>query len=144
MIHLRGKKGACIRNIRSYLMGILLIILAFGLIACSAGRSKSFSGTWESPEWGTLEMEQKGSNIVGTYEYPSTAGRMYGQIEGTVDGDRLNVRWWQSTVKGIPYAEAPERGDAYFILAEDGDHISGRWRGENEQEWTGTWNFVRK
>lgn len=145
MIHPHYKKDARTRKVRGYCMRVVLIILTFSILACSFGGSgKDFSGTWESAEWGTLEMKQDGSRVTGTYEYPSTIGQMYGQIEGELDGNRLNLKWWQSTTKVTSYAEALERGDAYFILAEDGNSITGEWRGEYQEEWAGDWNFTRK
>jgi hypothetical protein len=145
MIRPHCEKDACTQKMNRRRVGITLILLTFCIIACSlGGGSKDFSGTWESAEWGTLEMQQNGSRVTGTYEYPSAAGQIYGQVEGELDGNRLYVKWWQSTTQGIPYTEAPERGDAYFVLAEDGNSIVGKWRGENQQEWAGDWNFTRR
>jgi hypothetical protein len=145
MIHSHCEKDAHPRKTSRYCVEIILTILTFSILACSlGGGSKDFSGTWESAEWGTLEMKQDGSRVTGTYEYPSTIGQMYGQIEGELDGNRLSLKWWQSTTKGTSYAEALERGDAYFILAEDRNSITGKWRGEYQEEWAGDWNFTRK
>jgi hypothetical protein len=145
MIYLNREKGVRARKVRGYCMGIILITLAFSIIACSlGGGDEGFSGTWESAEWGTLKMEQDGSRVTGTYQYPSAIGQMYGQIEGELGENRLNLKWWQSTIEGTSYAEAMERGDAYFILAEDGNSITGEWRGEYQEEWGGDWNFTRK
>jgi hypothetical protein len=97
------------------------------------------TGEWMSPEWGALWLEQEGDLVTGTYEYHD------GQIRGTLIGNRLEFRWWEF-VPGQPYeaADPGARGDAYFDVLADGNHIEGEWRYEGDADWVSIWTAVRQ
>ena len=105
-----------------------LIAVTFILAASAADAApRSFTGFWNT-NWGSLQMTQKGSQVMGHY-----AGQFKGIIDGTVAGNRLHFTWSQPN---------GEHGKGYFILSEDGNSLDGAW-GMNESEsnggsWTGT------
>ena len=45
---------------------------------------------------------------------------------------------------GASYEDAEARGEAFFILAENGNSITGKWRSESDPDWAGDWNLVRQ
>ncbi len=100
----------------------------------------NMSATWTSPEWGTMILVQNGNKITGTYEHDR------GQIEGTIQEDRMQFKWWELTEPGQPYATAEkrQRGDGYFILQNNGQSINGMWRYEGDTEWNSKWTAVKK
>ncbi len=127
-----------------YVVGIALVALMFSLLACSAAQSsRSFTGSWDSEEWGVLDLQQTDNRVVGTYVYLSTEGQMYGQVEGSLDGNRLDLTWWESTEPAVTYEESFTRGGGYLILAEDGRSVSGAWEAYSIEESTGEWTFTR-
>lgn len=100
----------------------------------------NLTGTWDSPEWGLMELSQKGSEIVGTYIYHD------GQIEGRLEGNRLTYRWWEFA-PGQPYETVTDpslHGDGYFDVSPDGNHIEGEWRFANSTGWDGFWSADRR
>jgi len=94
--------------------------------APSAGGIKNISGTWKT-NWADLTLTQTGAAVIGSYAYKG------GQMQGTVIGNRFNYAWTQADGK---------YGKGYFLIAEDGNSLSGRY-GYNDDdagggEWTGT------
>jgi len=86
----------------------------------------NFSGTWLSPEWGEVRMTQQGNNLRGSYDYQQ------GQIEGTIKGDKVEMRWWEPPKQGMSYEETihPERGTATFRIDPKAGALKGNWRYE--------------
>lgn len=98
------------------------------------------TGTWNSPEWGMLELVQTGDTVKGTYIYHG------GQIEGTLEGNKLTYRWWEYA-PGQPYETVTDpnsRGDGYFLVSPDGNHLEGEWRFSSNKAWDGTWTADRQ
>jgi hypothetical protein len=98
------------------------------------------TGTWNSPEWGLMELTQTGDRVVGTYVYRD------GQIEGRLEGNRFSYRWWE-TAPGQPYESVTDpglRGDGYFDISADGSHIEGEWRYADSELWVGAWTADRQ
>ncbi len=137
------------RNQRVYIMVSLIIgMLLFGcnLLQQAVTQEKpeargiDLTGTWESPEWGQTQLTQEGNKVRGTYVYHD------GQIEGTIDGQRIEFRWWEGVVVGQPYesADPASRGDGYFNVSSDGKTLTGQWRYEGSSEWAGDWNMKKK
>lgn len=101
----------------------------------------SFTGVWHSPQYGTMQMEQNGQQVVGTYEKDERRGR----IQGTVRGNVLRFEWSETRemVSGVPRTN---RGRGYFrySLGDDGDHyIQGEWGVDNNETGGGPWEAVR-
>jgi len=113
-------------------LGVLLLAgcaLAFGAAAQEASPAesiKNIAGTWKT-SFADLTLKQTGAAVTGTYAYKG------GQLQGTMTGNRLNYTWTQADGK---------HGKGYFLIAEDGNSIAGRY-GYNDDEagggaWTGT------
>lgn len=86
----------------------------------------NFSGTWLSPEWGEVRMTQQGNKLRGSYDHQQ------GQIEGTIKGDKVEMRWWEPSKQGMSYDETihPERGTAKFRIDPKAGALKGDWRYE--------------
>jgi hypothetical protein len=100
------------------------------------------TGNWYSEEWGPLTFTQTGSTVIGTYVYHD------GQIEGQLEGNRLNYRWWE-LVPGQPFETQTDPtyyGYGYFDVSKDGNFIEGEWRFGNTTEgtWDGPWTAERE
>jgi CHAT domain-containing protein len=78
---------------------------------------ESFSGTWETDDFGTIEINQEVQEVEGTY-----SGRGGGQISGTVEGNRLNFSWQDATGSGW----------GFFRAIASGRTLAGKWGQENE------------
>jgi hypothetical protein len=89
-----------------------------------AAADVGLTGLWNSPEWGTMRLVQKGRRIYGNYDWDG------GQIDGYIQGDELRFWWWEQTPLGKSFAEADEgqRGDGCFTIAKDGKSLTGVWR----------------
>jgi len=128
--------------------GIIISLLLAGLLMLppnSLAQNMNYvemnlTGTWDSPEWGLMELIQLGNKLTGLYTHDD------GQISGNVDGQNITFTWWEKTVKGMPYknAEKGQRGEGYFQISDDGNFIKGEWRYEGSQNWDGQWSARRK
>ena len=93
--------------------------------------SCSYTGEW-STDWGTMELEQEGSKVTGTYTHDS------GKLEGTlVDG--VYVGKWSEYPS---YSEPGDGGDMVFYFTKDCSSFSGTWQYGVHPDgagWSGTW-----
>jgi hypothetical protein len=89
-----------------------------------------WTGAW-STDWGRMELTQTDSTVTGTYEFDE------GQIQGTVQGDKLIGTWAEAPTDGGFARE----GEFEFTMSADGNSFLGRWRYDSSgdwEEWTGT------
>jgi hypothetical protein len=89
----------------------------------AAPATKSFAGQWITT-YGVMTLKQTGDAITGVY------GPSDNPISGTVAGDKFS----------FTYTEPAAKGEGWFVLAADGNQISGKWReaGSNLwQDWIG-------
>ena len=127
-------------KLKASLVFLSLAIIIFSGCGFLGKKKADFRGTWES-SYGDLTMSQKNGKIIGFYTSNS------GQLEGTVNADTLEFRWWEGIEKGKPYQEASSRGEGYFVMSPDGKTFSGYWGyGENLdlQSLSGNWTGTRK
>jgi hypothetical protein len=85
-----------------------------------------FTGTWDTT-YGPLTMIQKGKEVTGSY-YDGKA-----ELQGTVAKNRLKFH----------YQEQTQGGEGEFVLAEDGNSFTGKWRVVGTTSWN-EWNGTRK
>ncbi len=81
----------------------------------------SWSGQWESVEFGTLILTQLGDNVTGTYPWRD------GKITGTVSGNTLKGRWEEVSDNA--------KGEFVFVLGEDGRSFNTFRRYEGDVGW---------
>jgi hypothetical protein len=144
---INSKKLKTIRTVLSLLlMATLMIVFSLSCkketISTDLELYKNYNltGTWESPEWGSMTIVQTENKIKCLYVYQN------GQLDGTFDGKQILFRWWELVDKGKPYesADKGQRGDGYFNVSADSKSLRGEWRREGEKNWTGTWTAVKK
>lgn len=131
-------------NIKFQIISLIIVITL--IQACSTPYHPSnnaninLTGNWESPEWGTMYLVQTDNKITGTYTHDQ------GQLEGTLQSNRIQFRWWELVAKGESYENARkgERGDGYFDVAADGKNISGEWRYDGNTNWSGKWTAIKR
>jgi hypothetical protein len=130
---------------------MIAIGAAFAMWGCGGGgvnvpegpmpQGGSYTGVWHSPQYGELQMQQTGSNVVGEY----TKDERQGRIQGTVQGNVMRFEWSEERelVAGRPITT---RGRGYFryAIGDDGDHyIRGEWGMDENLTGGGEWNAVR-
>jgi hypothetical protein len=98
----------------------------------SGGGTTSWAGTW-STTYGTMQLNQSGSSVTGTYEANG------GRLTGTVSGSLLRGTWAEMP----SYAPPDHAGDFEFELGPQGNSFIGRWRygtsgAYSFTEWIGT------
>lgn len=102
-----------------------------GSLAGSGGGCSSWAGTW-STSYGTMQLSQSGSSVIGTYEDNG------GRIAGTASGSVLSGTWSEQP----SYTPPDDAGDFQFTMSADGTSFSGGWRygssGSFTTDWTGT------
>jgi hypothetical protein len=101
----------------------------------------SFTGIWNSPQYGEMHLVQTGSAVVGCYVQNERRGR----IQGTASGNVLRFEWSErrEMVVGRP---TMTRGRGYFQYALDsnGDHVfTGQWGADDNETGGGQWNAWR-
>ena len=92
-----------------------------------------WTGTWQSEQWGTMELVQDGSKVTGTYTWDE------GKIEGMANGNMLTGTWSESP----GYQPPDDAGDFKFALSDDGNSFTGEWRYGSTGDWQGSWNGKR-
>lgn len=134
---------------RQIQFGVLLVLWCVG---CGGGPPEikagnmpnggNFSGVYYSPQYGTMNMIQNGSNVVGEYASDMRSGKILGEVQGDV----LKFEWIEN--KAMVSNRATEtKGHGYFRYVVDpssGDHVlKGEW-GLGEQEvGGGPWNAYK-
>lgn len=89
-------------------------------LAAFAEEAADYSGTWETT-YGTLVLFQENGSVSGYY----TLGG-YSTIRGGVEDDGRLV---------FTYAERSASGEGWFLLSDEGNRITGKWRPDG----VGTW-----
>jgi hypothetical protein len=140
-------------NARAVLTAILGALCLASIAACGGGgggrasvtpgtmpEGGTFSGVWQSPQYGRMDMVQTGVHVVGEYEKNERRGR----IEGTVQGDLMRFTWTErrELVTGVPRTN---RGRGYFRLVRDaeGYKLIGEWGIDDNETGGGPWNAIR-
>ena len=124
----------------SSMLVLVAILLSLGCVTgCTqqAGQEEQsqdiWTGTWESKEWGTMELTQTGSSVTGTYTWDQ------GKIDGAVYGNALKGTWSEAP----SYAPPADAGDFEFTLSSDGNSFTGKWRYGSSGDWEGDWTGER-
>ena len=102
-------------------------LLGLVLLACSAPKDESLTGTWSS-DFGVMELTQDGDRITGTYN------RGLGEIEGELRGDTVFFHW----------READREGTGYWVVADRGRQLVGKFRVGEKGPWMGYWRAKRQ
>ncbi|KPK45726.1 MAG: hypothetical protein AMJ77_06920 [Dehalococcoidia bacterium SM23_28_2] len=93
--------------------------------------SATWTGVWDT-NWGNMELTQSDSSVTGTYVYDE------GQIQGTVQGNKLIGTWSESP----SYAPPDDAGEFEFTMSPDGNSFLGRWRYDSSGDWS-EWSATR-
>ena len=104
-------------------------ILAIGLllVACGGSKGTDLSGTWNS-DFGVMELTQEDGKIRGTYN------QGLGEISGQLRGDTVFFTW----------KEAEREGTGYWVVADQGRQLVGKYRNGNQGPWMGYWRAKRQ
>ena len=134
---------------------VLTILAAAGLVAACGGGGKETAGfkkgqmppgfTWDGKYFceffGTMQLAQTGSTVVGTVEYGD------GRIEGTADGNIVRFTWFQkSGPEGLgTQKEVTGRGVFQYVVetssstGKEAHNVHGVWGYDTEQTGGGQW-----
>jgi hypothetical protein len=101
----------------------------------------SFTGVYNSPQYGRMEMQQQGAQVVGAYMKDERRG----SIQGTASGNVLRFEWSErrELISGRPNMT---RGRGYFqyIVDANGEHvIIGEWGHDDNEQGGGPWRAVK-
>jgi hypothetical protein len=91
----------------------------------------TWTGVWAT-NWGNMELTQSDSSVTGTYAHDQ------GQIEGTVQGNKLIGTWSEYP----SYAPPDDAGEFEFTMSPDGNSFLGRWRYDSVGDWE-EWSATR-
>lgn len=102
---------------------------------------ETFTGVYQSPQYGEMHVLQTGAQVVGEYTHDERRGR----LQGTVQGDLLRFEWTErrELVVGRPNIT---RGRGYFrfVAGEDGSYyLVGEWGHDDNETGGGPWRAVR-
>ena len=89
-----------------------------------------WTGTWETEQWGTMQLVQEGNRVTGEYDWDG------GKIDGMINGNMLTDTWSEEP----SYKPPDDAGDFKFSLSEDGTSFTGQWRYGSTGDWQGSWN----
>lgn len=97
------------------------------------GEEVGFNGRWVTNS-GIMDLTVTGDKVKGIYDQNE------GEIEGTVSGNVLKGKWYESPT----YKEPEDGGDIELTLSEDGKSFTGKWRAGSEGEWKTDWSGKRR
>jgi len=103
---------------------------------------QTFTGVYHSPQYGEMQMQQTGAQIVGEY----TQDERHGRIQGTAQGNLMRFEWSEERelVRGRP---TTTRGHGYFRYVPDGNGVDwallGEWGHDQNETGGGPWNASR-
>lgn len=98
----------------------------------------NFSGVYQSPQYGEINLMTTGNSVVGDYKKDERSGR----ITGTAEGDLMTFEWveYRTLVAGKPLET---RGKGYFRYVIDpssGEHmLKGEWGLGDDYSGGGPW-----
>lgn len=125
----------------------LALVVALGAVGsgCASGpqltpkplpAGVSFSGTWYSPQYDKMLLEQKGNKVIGTFSYKEG-----GHLEGELDGNILYFNWDQPGDFAV--GRRTISGSGYLVMSDDGRSLAGRWGYDDDREGGGVWTADR-
>ena len=94
-------------------------------LAPQAGIAQHFDGHYLSPQLGELRLEAaEGASVHGSYRYQRGAARVYGSLNGTVEGNLLRFDWREThTGTGAPTCVL---GSGHLLLGPAAQGTSGQ------------------
>ena len=126
----------------------ILLLMAFANYDCRSQirqglipEGVSFHGVWQSPQYGRMDLCQKGNQIVGGY----SENDRFGYIDGEIKGDLLLFQW-EDTRELVPDKPTKQYGRGYFRIeiGEDGEqYLRGEWGLKKAKLGGGPWNAVK-
>lgn len=140
----------------SHLCACVLVVAGLvlvGLSGCggSQGRASvtpgpmpttgSFSGVWYSAQYGEMEMDQVGKDVVANYAKNERSGL----IQGIANGNLLRFQWEEKR-ELVPGRPTVSKGRGYFqyIIGEDGKHyLRGEWGNGYDERGGGEWRAYK-
>jgi hypothetical protein len=139
-------------NVRaSFVVLVAFSLVLTSLAGCGGGSAnlspgpmpsgETFTGVWHSPQYGTMQIVQTGSAIVGTYERDERRGR----IQGTATGDLMRFEWTE-TREMVAGRRSTTRGRGYFRFSIGGDgdaYLVGEWGHDDNETGGGPWRAAR-
>jgi len=96
----------------------------------------SFAGKWYSEQFEKMEVTQAGTTVKGTFSYKGG-----GTFEGELEGNVLYFEWIQPGDTASARAEVT--GSGYFVIADDGALLDGRWGYGEDNHTGGVWRAER-
>jgi hypothetical protein len=102
----------------------------------------AWTGVYQSPQIGQIDLVENGDAIIGRYEYDRGSCHVVARIEGTRTGNLMRFRW---TEDHRPCGRIePVTGHGYFLFWTDTDNARGRMDGEwgygEEDRGNGHWS----
>jgi hypothetical protein len=137
-------------------IGILVMALAAGTIACSSGGGAKFAGvkagempageSWPgvyfNPVYGYLHMVEQGGNIVARWR--RTDGSHWGELSGTAEGNVLHFTWNEHRVGGVgPSAESKGSGVFVYKMGEKFGELDGQYALADSDQ-VGEWHCIKQ
>ena len=104
---------------------------------------ESWTGVYFHPVYGSLHLEEEGSNIVGKWKRADSS--RWGELSGTVSGNVFHYQWKEHTI-GLVGASATKKGKGFFVYKMDDQNrpiITGQF-GLNEDETGADWTSMKQ
>jgi hypothetical protein len=128
------------------------VLLALWCVGCGGGAPEikagnmpeggNYSGVYYSPQYGTMNMIQNGTAVVGEYASDMRSGK----IQGEVQGDLMKFEWTENKAM-VSNRATVSKGHGYFRYIVDpanGDHVlKGEWGLGDQQTGGGPWNAFK-
>ncbi len=140
------------RTLQSLTQAALLSVSFASIGACGGGSAGApspttmpeggtFTGVFDSPQYGRLQMRQNGTTVIGEYVKDEREGR----IEGNANGNVLRFTWVEhrEMIRGRPTST---RGRGYFqyVIDENQNHaLAGFWGHDDSETNGGPWRAIK-
>lgn len=136
------------------LFGSVTMALAMATAGCGGGIQRAnvdpeampnggtFTGVWNSPQYGEMHLIQHGDRVVGEYKKNERRGIIRGKVQGNVLRFQFEER--RELVQGNPNIAHGRGYFRYLVDPADGSHkLLGEWGVDNSETGGGEWNAVK-
>jgi hypothetical protein len=97
--------------------------------------ASEWGGAW-STDFGTINFQQQGNQVTGSYSYTNAGAQVDGTIHGTITGNRLDFEWQEGP-------GGAGSGHGSFLMKADGATFEGTWGQADSTTSGGAWNGKR-
>lgn len=143
--------------LRRIALALALATTALSFTACGDGKdaksanvkqgampeNEEWAGVYFHPVFGSLHIQQEGTNIIGAWE--RTDQSRFGDLQGVAAGNLVHFKWTEKD-PNFPGPSGVKKGKGYFVYKMDAENrpiLDGQF-GLGDEESGSAWNCTKQ